>query len=570
MMYAIYGINRVAKDFVYMFPDINVVFYIDDKYDKTEFDNKKVYRLSDVDMADKKALGFDKIIVCDFLPERREKSNSLVDLGLTYGKDFLYEEDFFGLLDGEGRQINPQNKPVIIWGTGKNASFFSKRFIKFRPEFYVDSNKGGTMFFEKQVKFPEDVENLESYFVIIAVFKDKEIVQYLKEKGLKYGNDYVNSEDIINTPSEMLRVTIFDKNTYSLNCHTPLNHIEFLTEGELYCCCSTFMISMGNVRDGGVEAVWNSNKHKILCLSAVNRTYSFCNSSMCPLLFGKKEKKQDDDLDEVYPVMHPSPEVAAIGFDYTCNLKCETCRKEVKVAKHADKEKMLSFADYTINEILPDTKFFILAGDGEVFVSEAYKRIYQSANMNHIDYIRILSNGTLFNERNWEEFRKNKNGKILLTASADAATKETYEAIRRNGNFDILKANMAFAGELRRKGELSYLRMNFVVQRRNYKEMIDFVKWGLEIGADEVFFTKILNWGTFSADQFKEISMMEEDGITAKPELKKIIEDPIMKNKIVDLGTIQYAHTTSDDVDVENYYIWEMERKVEGLFHGAI
>lgn len=210
------------------------------------------------------------------------------------------------------------------------------------------------------------------------------------------------------------------------------------------------------------------------------------------------------------------------------------------------------------------------ARDSEVFVSEAYKRIYQSTNMNHIDYIRILSNGTLFNEKNWKEFKKNKNGKILLTASVDAATKETYEAIRRNGNFDTLKANMAFAGELRRKGELAYLRMNFVVQKRNYKEMIDFVKWGLEIGADEVFFTKILNWGTFSADDFKEISMMEADGITAKPELKKIIEDPIMKNKIVDLGTIQYAHTTSDDVDVENYYIWEMERKVEGLFHGAI
>ena len=387
---------------------------------------------------------------------------------------------------------------------------------------------------------------------------------------MEYGTDYINSLDIIDTPSEMLWVTMFDRHTYNLNCHTPLNHIEFLTEGEVYCCCSTFMISAGNVRDGGIMAVWNSNRHKILCLSAVNGTYSFCHSNMCPLLFGKEGKKTDADLDEPYPEMSPAPKVAAIGFDYTCNLKCETCRADVRVAKHEEKEKMLSYADYTIREILPKTKFFVMAGDGEVFVSEAYKRIYQNSNMNNVDYIRILSNGTLFNEKNWKEFRANKSGKIMLTASVDAATKETYEAIRRNGNFDTLKKNMTFAGELRRKGELSYFRMNFVVQRRNYKEMIDFVKWGLEIGADEVFFTKILNWGTYSTDEFREISMMEADGVTARPELKRILDDPIMKNKIVDLGTIQYKHTTFDDVNVENYYVWELERKVEGLFDGTM
>ena len=129
---------------------------------------------------------------------------------------------------------------------------------------------------------------------------------------------------------------------------------------------------------------------------------------------------------------------------------------------------------------------------------------------------------------------------------------------------------MAFAGKLRQMGELSYFRMNFVVQKRNYQEMIDFVKWGLEIGADEVFFTKILNWGTYSEEEFKEISMMEEDGVTPKAELKQILDDPIMKNKIVDLGTIQYAHTTVDDVNVGNYYVWELERKVEGLFDETV
>ena len=96
--------------------------------------------------------------------------------------------------------------------------------------------------------------------------------------------------------------------------------------------------------------------------------------------------------------------------------------------------------------------------------------------------------------------------------------------------------------------------------------MPEFVRWGVEIGADEVFFTKILNWGIYSKEEFDDISMFEPDGITPKSELKTILDDPIMKERIVDLGTIKYAHQTFNDFFVHNYYMWELERKVKGLF----
>ncbi|MQN01721.1 MAG: hypothetical protein FRC54_07350 [bacterium LCO1.1] len=79
---------------------------------------------------------------------------------------------------------------------------------------------------------------------------------------------------------------------------------------------------------------------------------------------------------------------------------------------------------------------------------------------------------------------------------------------------------MEYAAKLRHSGELSYLRFNFVVQRMNYKEM-PLSQKGQALGIDEVFFTKILNWGTYSHEEFRNISMMEEDGITPKPELEK-------------------------------------------------
>lgn len=125
---------------------------------------------------------------------------------------------------------------------------------------------------------------------------------------------------------------------------------------------------------------------------------------------------------------------------------------------------------------------------------------------------------------------------------------------------------MEFAAALKKSGKLSYFRMNFVVQRENYQEMVPFVQWGEALGVDEVFFTKILNWGTYTAEEFAQISMMEPDGITPKAELREVLGHPVMKSPIVDLGTIQYSHKV-DRIDiVENYYMWELEKRGGSLF----
>ncbi len=85
---------------------------------------------------------------------------------------------------------------------------------------------------------------------------------------------------------------------------------------------------------------------------------------------------------------------------------------------------------------------------------------------------------------------------------------------------------------------------------------------------EEIYFTKILNWGTYTDEESRNISMMKEDGMTPKPELQRILDGSIMKNQIVDMGTIRYNHRQAAEIDkVENYYMWELERKVSDLFY---
>jgi MoaA/NifB/PqqE/SkfB family radical SAM enzyme len=215
------------------------------------------------------------------------------------------------------------------------------------------------------------------------------------------------------------------------------------------------------------------------------------------------------------------------------------------------KEKIMSSSLNKVKELY-------IAGNGEVFLSKVYEEIWRSPIANNANTIRVLTNGMLLTPKRWKEFYTGKERvNIWLYVSIDAATKETYEMIRRGGNFDILKKNMEFASKLRKEGIIKYFRINFVVQRKNYLEMEQFIRWGIELGVDNVFFTKILNWGTYTDEEFANISMMELDNKSPKEELKRILDKEIFKNPIVDLGTIQYSRNRVLPDYVDNYYVWE-------------
>lgn len=555
--YTIYGMNRVARGFLYVFDDLNVVRIYDDAPGCAEWNGLPV---SDIQSYTKE-LG--KLILCGC--DKREKEEKLNAQGLQYGKDYLCEEDFFPLLD-DYLEI-PQDKEIVVWGTGKRAKILMEKGKKLPVKFFLNSYEYNKEFYGRKVFSPNDIHSWSELFVIIAAADDREIRKFLFGKNLVEGKDFIGYQNAIYDYPRMLRETLFTEEVYDFSCDTMLNHLEVATGGKTVCCCATFLDSeMGSILEKGVSGVWNSTMHKILCLSTQNRTYTFCKRDMCPYFINRNPRVVTEREDWEYKKMESRPEVLAIGYDKTCNLRCETCRKELHIAGGQEAADASAVGELVRKELLPDCRFFILAGDGEVFASKAYAEAFESEESARIPYIRILSNGTLFTPVNWKRFKQHKSGKIMVTFSIDAARKATYEDIRRGGNFDIVRKNMEFAAELRRKGELSYFRMNFVVQKKNYQEMPEFVKWGEELGADEVFFTKILNWGTFTEEEFREVSMMCEDGITPKPELEEVLQNPVMKHKIVDLGTIRYSHEVVEGNAFHNYYMWELERKVPGLF----
>lgn len=558
--YAIYGVNRVAKDFLYIMDTLDIACFFERYPEKESFLGKPVYPIESLlEKSDK----YDRIILCGFTHSAQIKE--MEQQGKVYQQDFYLEEDFFENLDQI--KINPQKKKKVLWGTGRKANHFLRECSDIKVSKIIDSNPYVDEYNGYTVFRPSQIEEWGNVFVFIAVADDENIRALLESKGMRENEDYVDTHVYETLPSRMLRKTIFDRNEYDLNCITMLNHVEIIGKnGGMVTCCSTFnSMSIGELRSETTKEAWNSTIHRILCLSNVNHTYSFCDKSMCPL-FIERNKEETPDLNTPYQRMQQYPTTVAVSHDYSCNLKCITCRNGYRHASKAEMEEIENRSKTIAEEILPHTEFLIAAGDGEVFLSKAYRSIYTHPNMQSVRWLRFLTNGLLFTPERWKELRAVYTGKVMMTVSIDAATKETYEKIRSGGCFDVLQRNMEYAASLRKTGDLAYLRFNFVVQKENYREMPLFVKWGQDLGVDELFFTKILNWGTYSPEEFSEISMMESDGITPKTELEEILNLSEMQSHEVDLGTIRSHHERVLEDTIENYYRWELERKVPGLF----
>ena len=73
---------------------------------------------------------------------------------------------------------------------------------------------------------------------------------------------------------------------------------------------------------------------------------------------------------------------------------------------------------------------------------------YQKLNSTrcpNLTHLELLTNGMLFDRRQWNTFRNLHYLKILLVISIDASSKETFEFIRRNGRWERMLANLEFA-----------------------------------------------------------------------------------------------------------------------------
>lgn len=278
------------------------------------------------------------------------------------------------------------------------------------------------------------------------------------------------------------------------------------------CCYGMVTIPTGSLQYNGVYAVWNNGISQQIRKSVIDGSFKYCKIHRCSNLHDKTGPVQyvDDKTLQYYEsivneeIDIPPPKMFTTSYDQTCNLKCPSCRDEIR---GSDKE-TIKYHDKLFmdiyNEYWDQLQYIRFTDGGDPFASTHLWEILLSDVLCWNPYlnIQIQTNALLFNKKHWDKISHLHKQINWVKVSIDAATNETYQ-INRGGCWDTLLKNLQFISEIHKQYKF-FWQIAFVVQTNNWREMELFAQLGSTLGVDMVTFVPLHNWGTYSDVEYKD------------------------------------------------------------------
>ena len=295
-------------------------------------------------------------------------------------------------------------------------------------------------------------------------------------------------------------------------CSVPFNSLE-IHSNKLFLCCPSWLPNSIKSDEYTLDKLWNSEPVIDVRNSILDGSYKYCDKNLCPHL-----SKLINEGVESGPIQHKSkspykssfienntPDNIIMNFDRTCNFKCPSCRVDLIV----ESSNGIKTINKTIDEIDKTysqyVKTFYITGTGDPFVSVGFRNFLRNFNPKkypNLKNIHLHTNASMWDNEMWESMPNVHKYIKTCEISIDAATKDTYEnKTRIGGNWDTLINNLKYINTIK---TLNSIKTSFVVQDSNYKEMSEFNNMIQNIFGirAQIYFSRIINWGTFSEDEF--------------------------------------------------------------------
>lgn len=237
-------------------------------------------------------------------------------------------------------------------------------------------------------------------------------------------------------------------------CNAPFCNIEINYYGRVRPCCRSFDL-VDSYKNKNLNEVWNGNIFKI-CRNKIKRSILPSSCSVCENRLNQKEFKSLKILE--YDNLKISrffykPRRFEIEMSNICNLECIMCNETLSSSicrkKNIENHDDLTHKFYLdFKKYIPQLQEAIFLG-GEPFLTPIYYNIWEDIiKINPKCSIGIITNGTILNDRIKKLLDK---GNFNISVSFNGITKETYEAIHINGNYEETKTNILYFGEYMKK-----------------------------------------------------------------------------------------------------------------------
>jgi len=337
------------------------------------------------------------------------------------------------------------------------------------------------------------------------------------------------------------RTKFAKKNLQGKICFSPYVVIEVGVDGEVGLCdCRAWLpSSVGNLFEQTLPDILSNNLSQAIRQSIADGSYEYCNESRCGVINDGQlvDGARLDDPVLLNLIDNSSqwimPREIWIAGDRTCNLSCPSCRTRVIKNSPEDTKKLEELGRILKNNLFAqpsDEKITLnISTTGEVFASPMLMSFLNDVDVVAFPniYLHVQTNG-LMAEKNWHRLGALQDRVKKITVTVDAATAGTYEKLRRGGHWpDLQQALSWIANKKLENGMEISLRM--VLQHDNYREITPFYDMCKSVGVDLVEYTRILNWNTFTKQEFKDIDVFDPghpDYQAARRELDQVADFP--------------------------------------------
>jgi len=294
----------------------------------------------------------------------------------------------------------------------------------------------------------------------------------------------------------------------------------------VYNCCPSWIDNnlIGELKyDIDIESIWNGEKSQEFRKSILDGSFKYCNHKLCPYIQSEKLINKTDIKNNEYGEFYKkiieenllyssNPKFINLCYDVSCNLSCPSCRKNfLFLNEKTDKVQFdlkLKFFNKMMEYLYSCKEPVVVnfTGSGDPFGSKLFFDFLQNLNgdLNPNIEIQLQTNGILFNKQNWKKLHKIHNLVIKTLISLDAGTENTYKYTRRGGDWNTLMENLNFIYDLYQNNSLYYVRLDCVVQNKNYKELQEFVNIAPKFNF-YCYFSRITLWtDTYTEKEFEE------------------------------------------------------------------
>ena len=303
--------------------------------------------------------------------------------------------------------------------------------------------------------------------------------------GIK--SNYVNYEfpvDKEKSDISLDQVKEYNKNRFfgpkKRLCYAPFNNMHFTINGLVYACCFSFDYFIGDINKNSIKEIWFGEKAEIFRNTLSDYNLQKCVS--CKSIFNAQNynafppNKYDLYADDstLYPTQ------MSFEISNLCNLECIMCDGNFSSLIRKNREKLApltykypkDFADQ-LKEFIPHLKIATFIGGEPLLIKQYYEIWEEIIKNNPTCVIHIQTNATVITS---QFLKLLETGQFEIGISIDAITKEVYDKIRVNANYDEVRKNIETFINFQNRGK-TYLNFNFCPLISNWFELPNMIEF---------------------------------------------------------------------------------------------